>query len=89
MELQQRPRLLQSSPVHFLERVCVCVCDFSVANLRPLSQEQFVFIHDALAEAIVCGETEVAAEHLHRYVDELLKAGQAGRTRLEKQFKVS
>lgn len=63
--------------------------DASAANLRPLPQEQFVFIHDALAEAIVCGETEVAAEHLNRYVDELLVARQAGRTRLEKQFKVS
>lgn len=31
----------------------------------------------------------MAAEHLHRYVDQLLEAGPAGRTRLGTQFKVS
>lgn len=58
------------------------------ASRLPL-QEQYVFIHDALVEAILCGDTEVAASRLHAYVERLLTPLRDGNTPLDQQLKVT
>ncbi|KAF0029475.1 hypothetical protein F2P81_018580 [Scophthalmus maximus] len=60
----------------------------TVNVLGFLKHEQYVFIHDALVEAILSRDTSVTSDLLHAYVSDLLTPGLSGRTRMDKQFKL-
>ena len=54
-------------------------------------QDQYAFIHDAVLETLICGDTQIPSSDLHRTLNKLKMVDKhtAGMTGFEKQFQVS
>lgn len=53
------------------------------------TEDQYSFIHDALLEAVACGNTEVAARSLYSYIQKLAQVESGEHvTGMELEFKV-
>ncbi|ETW92042.1 MAG: hypothetical protein ETSY2_54750 [Candidatus Entotheonella gemina] len=52
-------------------------------------QDQYVFIHDAILEAVTCGDTHIDCTDLRTKLNKMQKKSQSGKTELELQFAVS
>ena len=74
--------------------MCVWVCMPDIASHNEyaleisLSPGSVHFIHDALRELVVCGDTEMAAANLRTTFNRLNAVAEGGRTDFQKQFQV-
>ena len=64
------------------------MCDELSQWLWP-TQDQYVFIHDAVLESLTCGDTQIPASGLSGAIEKLKeKDSKIGRTGFETQFHV-
>lgn len=62
----------------------------SQRNYMVQTEDQYSFIHDALLEAVACGNTEVPARNLYSYIQKLAQIeAREHVTGMELEFKVS
>ena len=53
-------------------------------------QEQYIFIHDAILESVICGDTEIPSANLRKALEEMDQIDpKENISALAKQFKVS
>lgn len=52
-------------------------------------QEQYIFVHEALLEAILTGDTEIQLEQLPIYFNSLNAVSEKGETKLQQQYSVN
>lgn len=65
------------------------LCVFPLPPLPTVSQEQYVFIHDAILEACLCGETAIPVNEFALTYKEMLKVdSQSNTSQLREEFQV-
>ena len=59
-------------------------------NYCSLWQDQYAFIHDAVLEALICGDTRIPASDLRQAVERLTQTNEesGGKTGFEQEFQV-
>jgi len=57
-------------------------------NYMVQTEDQYIFIHDALLEAVQSGNTEISARHLYAHLQKLLQPLVDGTCSMESEFKV-
>jgi hypothetical protein len=53
------------------------------------TEDQYIFIHDALLEAVQSGNTEISARSLYAHIQKLTQLQADGTTGMDVEFKVS
>ncbi|XP_022645434.1 receptor-type tyrosine-protein phosphatase F-like isoform X4 [Varroa destructor] len=56
-------------------------------NYMVQTEDQYIFIHDAILEAVMAGHTEVSSHQLYQHVNMLLTQNVDGSTKLEAEFR--
>lgn len=79
------PLYLPPSPSLYLSFSLSCV---SVSLFLFCNQSQYIFIHDALVEALTCGEMEVPVSDLMHHI-QFLEESTDGIPNYEREYKVS
>ena len=65
------------------------ILDQIFLSLANHIQDQYIFIHDAMLESLICGDTELDAGNFRASLDNLLLKDLSGRTEMDRQFAVS
>jgi len=58
-------------------------------NYMVQTEDQYIFIHDALLEAVQSGNTEISARHLYARIQKLTQMLSDGSCGMEAEFKVT
>jgi len=58
-------------------------------NYMVQTEDQYIFIHDAVLEAVLCGNTEIPARNLYTHIQRLTERGLGDSvTGMEREFRV-